>query len=167
MCGQQFSHGEARLQQWFNRNTQRACVHAHCVNGGVHHDHELHPKQPLDQEAVELVARQRECVIRAAADTEVLLPFASSLLCCPCLDVKKLSAWTKKSWTSSGSTTSRGTASRTCVARRTFNPRHGSSLRYNRRNMAILRAIVHHDPSSLASEPTWKALVLSSWLLLG
>ena len=31
MCGQQFSHGEARLQQWCNRNTQRAHVHAHCV----------------------------------------------------------------------------------------------------------------------------------------
>ena len=26
---------------------------------------------------------------------------------------------------------------------------------------------MHHSPSSLASEPAWKALVLSSWLLLG
>ena len=32
---------------------------------------------------------------------------------------------------------------------------------------AILRAIIHNDPSSLASEPAWKTLVLSSWLLLG
>ena len=32
---------------------------------------------------------------------------------------------------------------------------------------AILRAITHNNPSSLASEPAWKALVLSSWLLLG
>ena len=32
---------------------------------------------------------------------------------------------------------------------------------------AILRAIIHNNPSSLASEPAWKALVLSSWLLLG
>ena len=31
----------------------------------------------------------------------------------------------------------------------------------------ILRAIMHHNPSSLASEPAWKALVLRSWLLLG
>ena len=76
MCGIQFSHGEARLQQWGNRETNRHCVHAHCVNGGVGHDHELHPKQPLDQEAVEAVSRQRETVIRAAADTEVLLPLA-------------------------------------------------------------------------------------------
>ena len=32
---------------------------------------------------------------------------------------------------------------------------------------AILRAIIRNNPSSLASEPAWKALVLSSWLLLG
>ena len=32
---------------------------------------------------------------------------------------------------------------------------------------AILRAIIHKNPTSLASESAWKALVLSSWLLLG
>ena len=32
---------------------------------------------------------------------------------------------------------------------------------------AILRAIIHYDPTSLASESAWKALVLSSCLLLG
>ena len=32
---------------------------------------------------------------------------------------------------------------------------------------AILRAIMHKTLSSLASGPAWKALVLSSWLLLG
>ena len=32
---------------------------------------------------------------------------------------------------------------------------------------AVLRAIMHNSPSSLVSEPLWKALVLSSWLLLG
>ena len=32
---------------------------------------------------------------------------------------------------------------------------------------AIFRAIVHNNPPSLASEPAWKVLVLSSWLLLG
>ena len=32
---------------------------------------------------------------------------------------------------------------------------------------AILRAIVHNNPTSLASESAWKVLVLSSWLLLG
>ena len=32
---------------------------------------------------------------------------------------------------------------------------------------AILRAIIHNNPSTLASKSAWKALVLSSWLLLG
>ena len=32
---------------------------------------------------------------------------------------------------------------------------------------AILRAIIHNNPTSLASQSAWKALVLSSWLLLG
>ena len=32
---------------------------------------------------------------------------------------------------------------------------------------AILRAIMHHGPSSPNSEPAWKVLILSSWLLLG
>ena len=32
---------------------------------------------------------------------------------------------------------------------------------------AILRAIVHNNPTSPASESAWKVLVLSSWLLLG
>ena len=32
---------------------------------------------------------------------------------------------------------------------------------------AIQRAITHQNSCSLASEPAWKALVLSSWLLLG
>ena len=155
MCGQQFSHGEARLQQWCNRNTQRACVHAHCVNGGVHHDHELHPKQPLDQEAVEFVARQRESVIRAAADTEVLLPIASSLHCCPCLDVKKLSAWMDEeimdfqwfdniSWDSIKDL--RGTTY--------VQPPPRFKFALQQAQHAILRAIMHHNPSSLASDPS-------------
>ena len=46
------------------------------MNGGLGRDHELHPKQALDQEAVDTVSRLRETIIRTAADTEVLLPFA-------------------------------------------------------------------------------------------
>ena len=42
MCGTRFTHGEARLQQWGNRQTNNHYVHAHCVNGGLGHDHELH-----------------------------------------------------------------------------------------------------------------------------
>ena len=59
-----------------NRQTTNHHVHAHCVNEGLGHDHELLPKQATDQDAVDAVARQRETIIRTAADTEVLLPFA-------------------------------------------------------------------------------------------
>ena len=76
MCGIRFTHGEARLQQWGNRETNHHNVHAHCVNGGLGHDHELRPKLADDQEAVDAVNRQRDTITRTAADTEVLLPFA-------------------------------------------------------------------------------------------
>ena len=76
LCGIRFTHGEARLQQWSNRETNHHHVHAHCVNGGLGHDHELLPKQATDQDAVDAVTRQRDTITRTAADTEVLLPFA-------------------------------------------------------------------------------------------
>ena len=55
---------------------QHHYVHAHCVNGGLGHDHELHPKLADDQDAVDVVTRQRDTITRTAADTEVLLPYA-------------------------------------------------------------------------------------------
>ena len=76
LCGIRFTQGEARLQQWGNRETNHHYVHAHCVNGGLGHDHELFPKQATDQDAVDAVTRQRDTITRTAADTEVLLPFA-------------------------------------------------------------------------------------------
>ena len=114
VCGTRFTHGEARLQQWGNRQTNNHYVHAHCVNGGLGHDHELHPKVADDQEAVDAVTRQRDTITRTAADTEVLLPFAqdpdqASTAAPPdderdlCLDEKRLFAWMRRSWTSSGS----------------------------------------------------------------
>ena len=76
LCGTRFTHGEARLQQWGNRQTNHHYVHAHCVNGGLGHGHELFPKQATDQDAVNAVTPQRDIITRTAADTEVLLPFA-------------------------------------------------------------------------------------------
>ena len=64
------------IQQWGNRETNQHYVHAQSVNGGLGHDHELHPKLADDQEAVDAVTRQRDTITRTAADTEVLLPFA-------------------------------------------------------------------------------------------
>ena len=75
-AGIRFTHGAARLQQWGNRQTNHHYVHAHCVNGGLGHDHELFPKQATDQDAVDAVTRQRDTITRTAADTEILLPFA-------------------------------------------------------------------------------------------
>ena len=71
LCGQQFSHAEPRHPKWSNRQTNNHYVNAHCVNGGLGHDHEVHPKQAGDQEAP-----PRETIIWTAADTEILLPFA-------------------------------------------------------------------------------------------
>ena len=76
LCGIGFTHGEARLQQWGNRETNHHYVHAHCVNGGLSHDHELFPKQATDQDAVDAVTRRRDTITRPAADTEVLLSYA-------------------------------------------------------------------------------------------
>ena len=76
MCGTRFTHGEARLQQWGDRETIHHYLHAHCVNGGLGHDHELLPKLAADQEALDAVTRQRDTITRTAADTEVLLPCA-------------------------------------------------------------------------------------------
>ena len=76
MCGTRFSHGEARLQQWCNHETNNYFVHAHCVNGGRGHDHGLLPKQAADQEAVDAVTRQRDTITKTAANTEVLFPYA-------------------------------------------------------------------------------------------
>ena len=73
MCGTRFNHGEARLPQWGNCETNQHHVHAHCVNGGLGHDHEL---QATDQDAVDVVTRQRNTITRTAADAEVLLSFA-------------------------------------------------------------------------------------------
>ena len=177
MCGQQFSHGEACLQQWSNRNSQRAYVHAQCVNGGVAHDHELHPKQPADQDAVDAVARQRDCVIQAGADSEVLLPLApdsdEASTAAPAddepslfgreevvrLDEETLDFLLFDTVTWSSIKDFRGT---TCVQPA---PRFRFALQQAQH--AILCAIMHPGPSSPASESAWKVLVLSSWLLLG
>ena len=112
LCGIRFTHGEARLQQWGNRETNHHYVHAHCVNGGLGHDHELFPKQATDQDAVDAVTRQRDTITRTAADTEVLLlslririkpqKLRHMTMSGTCLDEKRLSAWMRRSWTSSG-----------------------------------------------------------------
>ena len=134
-----------RLQQWGSRDTNHHYEHAHCINGGLRHDHELFPKQATDQDAVDAVTRQRDTTTRTAADTEVLLPFAqdaeqASTAAPPddepnLFDEKMLYVWMRCSWTFSDLTRFRGTASKICVAQRMFNLPRGSNLPYSKLNM--------------------------------
>ena len=172
-----FSHGEACVQQWAIV-TQTITTFMRTVStGGIGHDHELHPKQPLDHEAVEAVSRQRERIIRAGADTEVPLPFAQdpdqASTAAPPDDEQVLFEreealrmdeeimdfqwFDNVSWDNIKDP--RGTTYVQPPSRYKFAPKQAKH--------AILRAIMHNNPSTLATEPAWKALMLSSWLLLG
>ena len=74
MCGHQFTPGEPRLQQWANRDSQRAHLHAQRITGGIGRDHELAPKVPADNEARDAVIRLRDSVRSAATAAEVVPP---------------------------------------------------------------------------------------------
>ena len=177
LCGIRFTHGEARLQQWCSRDTTNHYVHAHCMNGGLQHDHELFPKQAADQDAVDAVTRQRDTITRTAADTEVLLVFAQDAeqasTAAPPDDEPDLFGredalrmdevimdfqwFDQVSWDSIKDL--RGTTY--------VQPPTRFKFALQQAQHAILRAITHNSPSSPASESAWKALILSSWLLLG
>ena len=152
-------------------------THMHTVNGGLGHDNELHPKLADDQEAVDAVTRQRDTITRTAADTEVLLPFAQdpdqASTVAPPDDERDLFGreealrmdeeivdfqWFERvTWDSIKD------------LRGTTYVQHPMRFRFALQQAlhAILRAIIHNNPTSLPSESAWKALVLSSWLLLG
>ena len=177
MCGTRFNHNEARLQQWSNRDTNHHYIHAHCVNGGLGHGHELLPKQAADPDAVDAVTRQQDTITRTAADTEVLLPFAQdpdqASTAAPPDDEQDLFGreealrmdeeimnfqWFEHvTWDSIKRL--RGTTY--------VQPPTRFKFALQQAQHAIQRAIIHNNPSSLASESAWKALVLSRWLLLG
>ena len=177
LCGIRFPHGEARLQQWGSRDSNNHYVHAHCINGGLQHDHELFPKQAADQDAVDAVTRQRDTITRTAADTEVLLTFAQDAeqasTAAPPDDEPDLFGredalrmdevimdfqWFEHvTWDSIKDL--RGTTYVQPPTRFKFDLQQAQH--------AILRAITHNNPNSLTSESAWKALILSSWLLLG
>ena len=143
-------------------------------------DRELHPKTPTDQDAVEAFTRQRDCITQAAADTRF------SWFSCPLQRdqikpqlrhlqmtnkassaVKKHYDWTERSWTSSGSTRSQWDSLWDLRGTTYVQPPPRFKFALQQVQHAILRAITDHGPSFLASEPAWKVLVLSSWLLLG
>ena len=177
LCGIRFTQGEARLQQWGNRETNHHYVHARCVNGGLGHDPVLFPKQTTDQDAVDAVTRQRDTITRTAADTEVLLPFAQDLEQASTADppdderdlfgredalrmdeeIMDFQWFEQVKWDSIKDL--RGTLY--------VQPPTRFRFALQQAQHAIFRAIIHNNPTSPASESAWKALVLSSWLLLG
>ena len=160
MCGTRFTHGEARLQQSCNRQTNHHNGHAHCVNGGLGHDHELHPKLADDQEAVDEVTRQRDTITRTAADTEVLLPFAQdpdqASTAAPPDDERDLFGReealriNEEIMDFQCLNMSHGIASKTCVARHMSNLPRGSSLRCSKPNMPSF------EPSLTTTPPHWR-----------
>ena len=146
------------------------------LTAGLGHDHELHPKVADDQEAVDAVTRQRDTITRTAADTEVLLPFAQdpdqASTAAPPDDERDLFGRAEAlrmgeeimnfqwfdhvTWDSIKDL--RGTTY--------VQPPTRFRFALQQAQHAILRAIIHNNPTSPASESAWKALVLS-WLLLG
>ena len=175
-CGNQFTAREPRLQQWGNRGAQRAYLHAQCVSGGLQAHHELVAKTQADQEARDSVIRLRDSIFNAAAEVEVVLPIHDPqednstvapddedrlfdredalrhddaimdfqlFSTIPWPDIKDL----------------RGTTYEQPTVRFRFALQQAQH--------AILRAIMHLGPSTSNSEPAWKVLLLSSWLLLG
>ena len=176
ICSTQFAPGEPRLQQWGCRDAQRSYVHDQCIKGGLKTSHEFFPKNSTDTEARDAVMRLRDSVLSAAEDAEVVLP-----ICDPHEDNSTVAPDDEDRmfdreealrlddeimdfhWFSSIPWTDikdlRGTTYVQPPTRLRFALHHAQH--------AILRAIMHHGPSSPNSEPAWKVLILSSWLLLG
>ena len=175
MCGNQFTASEPRLQQWGNRDTQRAYVHAQCITSGIGRDHELVPKNPTDAEARDSVARLRDSVLNAAAAAEVVLPIhdphEDNSTEAPDDEDRLFDReealrhddaimdfhWFTIPWTDIKDL--RGTTY--------VQPPTRFRFALQQAQHAIWRAIIHHGPSSPNSEPAWKVLILSNWLLLG
>ena len=172
MCGIRVTHGEARLQQWGSRETNVHCVHAHCVNGVS--------GMIMNCSRSKLLIRMQSMqstITRTAADTEVLLPYAQDLdqasTAAPPDDERDLFGreealrmdeeimdfqWFEHvTWDSIKDL--RGTTY--------VQPPTRFKFALQQAQHPILRAIIYNNPTSLASESAWKALVLSSWPFLG
>ena len=169
MCGNQFTPGEQRLQQWANRNTQRAYVHAHGITGGIGRDHERVSKAATDNEARDTVVPFRDSGHRRPQLWKWSSPFT-----------RQMDDNSTEAPDDDDRLFDREEALRHDDAIMDFQwfntipwaeiedlRGHGDSgLPCSRRSTPSLRAIMHHGPSSPNSEPAWKVLLLSSWLFL-
>ena len=151
-------------------------MHAHCTKGGLNANHEFFPKNPKDVDAREAVVNLRNNLLSAAADAEVVLPIYdphedNSTMAPDDEDqtfdreealrlddeIMDFHWFSSISWTDIGDL--RGTTY--------VQPPTRLKFALQQAQHAILRAIMHHGPSSPDSESAWKVLILSSWLLLG
>ena len=142
--------------------------------GAFAHDHELLPKhptelKPLDDNAAVSYARlQTQRFSYPLPQTRIKPPLWHPLMMIrTCSDVRRLFAWTKKSWTSQWFETVTWDSIKDLRGTTYVQPPPRIKFALQQPQHAILRPIMHNNPSSLASEPARKVLVLSSWLLLG
>ena len=139
--------------------TNQHYVHAHCVNGGLGHDHELHrsllmirkqlmqsPANGTPSPEQQQIQKYYSLSLRIWTKPQQLRHLMMSGIC---LDVKRLFAWMERSWSSSGLNTSHGTASKTCVARLMSNLPRGSGLRCSKPNTQF------SEPSFTTTPPLW------------
>ena len=142
LCGIRFTHGEARLQQWGNRQTNHHYVHAHCVSVMIMNCSQNKPQtrmQLMQSPAKGTPSPEQQRIqkfyslslrIRIKPQQLRHLTMSENFL-----DEKMLSEWMKRSWTSSGLNTLHGTASKICEARRVSNLPRGSDSRCSKPNM--------------------------------
>ena len=145
MCGIRFTHGEARLQQWSNRETNHHYLHAHCVNGvsgmimNCTRSWLMIRKQLMQSPANGTPSpgqRQTQKYLSRSLRIRIKPQQLRHLMTSETyVDEKRTSAWMKRSWTSSGLNTSHGTASKICVARRMSNLPRVSGLRCSKPDM--------------------------------
>ena len=159
MRGTRFTHGEARLQQSGkppNQQSLRTCTLLmgvsvtimNCTRSWLMIRKQL---MRLPANGTPLPEQQRtqkfnSLLLRIWIKPQQLRHLMMSGIC---LDVKRLSAWMRKSWTSSGLNTLRGTASKIFEARRMSNLPRGSDSRCSKPNMPSV------ELSFTTTQPLW------------
>ena len=157
MSGSRFNQVEARLQQWGNREINQHYVHEHVSMEVLVTIMTSSPEQ-------ERIQKYYSLSLRISIKPQQLRHLMMSGIC---LDVKRRFAWMMQSWTSVVLNVSHGTASKTFAW-------HDECPTFHDVQVCVAGSPARHSPwhhlqqpTSLASESVWKALVLFSWLLMG
>ena len=153
MSGTRFRHGEARLQHY---------AHPLCVNGGLGHDmncsqSKLEIKMQLVRSVCLPFPQDPDQASTAAPPDDEQELFGREEALRMDEEIMNFQWFDHVTWDSI-----KDLRSTTYVQ-----PPTRFKFALKQAQHATLRAIIHSNLSSLASEPAWKALVLSGWLLLG